>query len=97
MDIKKHYNYYKSVVEALKKTGGSATNEEILENVILSTKLTEKETEVLHSGGPITEVDYQIAWAKTYLKHAGYIDNSSRGVWSLTERDLVKNLQVKMK
>ncbi len=86
MDIKKHYNYYEHIIEALKKTGGSASNEEILENVILSTGITEEETEVLHSGGPRTEIDHQIAWAKTYLKHAGYVNNSSRGVWSLTEK-----------
>ena len=29
MDIKKHYNYYEHVIEALKKTGGSATPQDI--------------------------------------------------------------------
>lgn len=86
MDIKKHFNYYDHVIEALKKTGGSATNEEILEKVILSTGITEEETAILHSGGPNTVIEYQIGWAKTYLKHAGYVNNSSRGVWSLTEK-----------
>ena len=27
-----------------------------------------------------------MAWARTYLKKAGYLENSSRGVWALTEK-----------
>ena len=28
-----------------------------------------------------TEFQYRLAWARTYLKKAGLIENSSRGVW----------------
>jgi restriction system protein len=28
-------------------------------------------------------VEYRLAWARTYLKNAGVLDNSSRGVWAL--------------
>jgi restriction system protein len=30
-------------------------------------------------------IEYRIAWARTYLKGMGLADNSTRGVWSLTE------------
>ena len=30
------------------------------------------------------EVEYRIAWAKSYLKKAGYLTQSARGVWALT-------------
>ena len=30
------------------------------------------------------EVEYRIAWAKTYLKQSGYLTQSARGVWALT-------------
>jgi restriction system protein len=30
------------------------------------------------------EVEYRIAWAKSYLKKAGYLTQSARGIWSLT-------------
>jgi restriction endonuclease Mrr len=30
------------------------------------------------------EVEYPIAWAKSYLKTAGYLTQRARGVWSLT-------------
>lgn len=31
-----------------------------------------------------TELEYQLAWARTYLKNYGIITNSSRGVWAIT-------------
>tara|TARA_Y100001938_G_scaffold140187_1_gene208043 strand:- start:111 stop:845 length:735 start_codon:yes stop_codon:yes gene_type:complete len=33
-----------------------------------------------------TKIGYRLAWARTYLKKAGYLENSSRGVWALTEK-----------
>jgi restriction system protein len=33
-----------------------------------------------------TEVAYRLAWARTYLKKFGLLENSTRGVWSLTPR-----------
>lgn len=33
-----------------------------------------------------TEVAYRLAWARTYLRKYGLLENSSRGVWSLTEK-----------
>ena len=37
-------------------------------------------------GSSKTEVEYRLAWARTYMKKAGVLENSSRGVWSLTTR-----------
>lgn len=88
MDISKYYNYYEPIIEALKKLGGSGTNEEIVNEVISIAFISDEDSEKLHSNGPRTVVNYQIAWAKTYLKHAGYIENSKRGIWSLTDKGL---------
>ncbi len=33
-----------------------------------------------------TKLSYRLAWARNYLKRYGLIDNSSRGVWTLTEK-----------
>jgi restriction system protein len=30
------------------------------------------------------EVEYRIAWAKSYLRKAGYLTQSACGVWALT-------------
>jgi restriction system protein len=34
-------------------------------------------------GHNLSEVEYRIAWAKSYLKQAGYLTQSERGVWAL--------------
>lgn len=36
-----------------------------------------------HENDSRSKVDYRLAWARTRLKLAGYIENSSRGVWTL--------------
>ena len=43
--------------------------------------------EVIHDPetGNETEIEYRLAWARTYLKKYGLVDNSS-GIWSLTEK-----------
>jgi len=40
---------------------------------------------VQHTDHRQTKLNYNLAWAKTYLKKVGAIDNSSRGVWSITK------------
>ena len=95
MNIKRHDSFFDPVVEALKLLGGSGTNEEILEKVIQVAKLSDEQIEVLHVDGPRTKVDYQIAWAKTYLKTFGFLENSKKGVWSLTERGMREPLPAK--
>jgi restriction system protein len=49
-------------------------------------KLTEKQRAVEHGSGNRTYFEYRLAWARSYLKKAGAIDNSDRGVWQLTPR-----------
>jgi restriction system protein len=74
------------VIQALKNLGGSGTIEEIYNKVAEIMELSDEQLEVLHNPekGGQTEVEYRLAWARTYLKKYGVIDNSSRGVWALT-------------
>ena len=72
-------------LQALHDLGGSGTNAEIEEELIRILKLTEDEVEDIHRGN-ITKLTYRVAWARNYLKHAGLLINSSRGVWALTSR-----------
>jgi restriction system protein len=39
-----------------------------------------------HGDGRNTELEYQLAWARTYLKKAGLLTNSAHGVWALTPK-----------
>ncbi len=42
-----------------------------------------------HPGrGNQTELEYRLAWARTYLKKYGMVENSARGVWALTPKGL---------
>lgn len=69
---------------ALKKLGGSGTNDETLNQVITDMKLPNEVVDILHSGNEnISELEYQLAWARTYLRKNGVIENSARSVWSI--------------
>lgn len=76
-------------VSALKALGGSGTIEEINEQVYTIAKISEDILEISHDKNRLTrEVDYRLAWSRTYLKKYGLIDNSSQGVWALTQSDV---------
>jgi restriction system protein len=76
-------------LKALKILGGSGTNEEINENVYAIANLSEDTLKIPHSDNGLTsEVDYRLAWSRTYLKKYGLIDNSGRGVWALNSNEL---------
>ena len=73
------------VVIAVRELGGSASNDEIVEKVLADGNYTQDQIETLHGDGPQTEIEYRLAWARTYLKGMGLLNNSQRGVWSLTD------------
>jgi restriction system protein len=73
-------------IVAVRKLGGSASIDEIVEKVIDQGGFTEEQQSILHGDGPQTEIEYRLAWARTYLKGMGLLVNSRRGVWSLTEQ-----------
>lgn len=74
-----------STIVALKGLGGSATNDELLTKVVDVMQLSPDIQNVPHTDGRQSKVSYNLHWAKTYLKKAGYVDNSVRGVWTLTD------------
>ena len=76
------------VLKALKALGGSGSVKEINDKVIGTLDLPSEALEKLHNPetGNETEIEYRLAWARTYLKKYGLIDNSSRGVWALTKK-----------
>lgn len=80
--------FMKPVVEALVLLGGSGTIEEINEKVYELTKLSEEAIQIQHGADGRSEVEYRLAWARTYLKNAGVIENSARKVWSLKKSDI---------
>ena len=76
------------LMKALVNLGGSGSIDEIYEAVVELEKFDEETLAILHNPekSSQTEIGYRLAWARTYLKKAGYLENSSRGVWALTDK-----------
>ncbi len=73
------------LIQSLKSLGGSGTIEEIFNKVVEIAGISDDQLEVLHKGkGYQTEVEYRLAWARTWLRKYGVLENSARGVWALT-------------
>lgn len=76
------------LLEALRNLGGSATNDEMYSEVTDIMDLSDEVLAIVHDEerGYRSEVEYRLAWTRSYLKKYGLIDNSSRGVWALTKK-----------
>ncbi|HWE35720.1 MAG TPA: restriction endonuclease [Isosphaeraceae bacterium] len=86
--IPQFYESFNPILKALKALGGSGSIKEINDKVIESMNLAGSVLEQLHDpeSRNETEVEYRLAWARTYLKKYDLINNSSRGIWALTEK-----------
>lgn len=69
---------------AIKELGGSASINEITDKVIKDLKLPDKIVDEPHGNSQCMELEYQLAWSRTYLKKFGAIVNSTRGIWRIT-------------
>ncbi|MBN2470172.1 MAG: restriction endonuclease [Anaerolineae bacterium] len=74
------------LLEAMRNLGGSGTIEEIYAEVAKILALSDQQLELLHDPerSSQTEIEYRLAWTRTYLKKYGLLENSQRGVWALT-------------
>lgn len=72
-------------LRAVREIGDSGTIEEIVEKVTELESFSEEQQAIPHGDGPKSELDYRVAWARSYLKGMGALINSKRGVWSTTE------------
>ena len=73
-------------LEALKELGGSARIDEINQRVIDLEGFTEEQQAIKRRPSDrMSVVEYRLAWARSGLKLIGAIENSARGVWSITE------------
>lgn len=69
---------------ALHRLGGSASIQELVDELTASLELPSEVVDVPHGRGSQTELEYRAAWARTYLRNAGLVENSERGIWSLS-------------
>lgn len=83
--VPRYPNLMNPILKVLKENGGSCTIGEIHDKVLEQLKLPKVTVEELHNNSNQSELDYQLAWARTYLRKYGAIDSSSRGVWSIVQ------------
>lgn len=87
-DMPQFYDLFNPTLAVLKKLGGSASITELVDELIDHLRIPDDVAELPHGDGNYTEFEYRNAWARTYLKKAGLLDNSKRGVWALTSKGL---------
>jgi len=83
-----HDSMMNPLLKALRQLGGSGSIDEIYEKVVELMGLEEEVLAIPHNveNSNQTEVAYRLAWTRTYLRKYGLLENSSRGVWSLTKK-----------
>ncbi len=84
-DVPQREEMYNPLLQALRDLGGSGTNDEIADRVIKILNVPDEVASVLHStdNSNETELEYRLAWARTYLKNFGMLERSGRGVWAI--------------
>jgi restriction system protein len=80
-----HVDLLWPTLQGVRELGGSGTIDEINERVVQREGFTEEQQAVLHNEGPRTKLEYRLAWARSYLKAIGALENSERAVWSITD------------
>ena len=84
MRVPSHIDLALPTLRAIEERGGSSSIDEICEAVANTLELPPETLEIPHGTGSQSEFEYRAGWARTYLKMIGAVENSSRGVWSIT-------------
>ena len=86
VEVPRFQDLLRPTLESLKDLGSSARIDEIVEAVVEREGFTEEQQDVKRSPGhSMSLLEYRLAWARNYLKNIGAIENSSRGVWAITD------------
>jgi 5-methylcytosine-specific restriction protein B len=91
MAQKSRSDYVMSLLNILQKNNGLITKADAVEQVIKDLKIDDDELSKLTPTGA-SKVKTEIGWARQGLCYGGYIDNSQRGIWALTEKGINADL-----
>ena len=78
--------YIGPVLSALQQLGGSGRPDEVRSVIAQQFGLSEAEQSEQLPSKAQPRFDNQVHWARFYLSKAGFLDSSTRGVWTLTEK-----------
>lgn len=85
LGIPDQYELCSPTLQALHALDGRGRIRDIVDTVIGQMGFTDEVTRPLHEGGPQTELEWQLGWARTILNTCGLVDNPQPGLWVLTE------------
>ena len=77
--------WFRPLLEALKKLGGSATPTEVRKKIIDDERLSEEEISEVRGKSEVNKFANELAFARNYLVYEGLIDGDERGIWKITE------------
>ncbi len=83
MGLPKFDDLFNPVLQALRNLGGSSSIPELVDEVAKLLTLPDEDLQQQTAQGESTFA-YRLAWARSYLKAYGLVENSERGIWSLT-------------
>jgi restriction system protein len=83
MPVPTYDGLFNPLLRAMRELGGSASVAEQEDEVAQLLNLSEEQASEIHRGNR-SKLSYRLAWARNYLKRAGLLENSARGVWALT-------------
>lgn len=82
----RYADLFLDTLKVLASHGGSASISEIYDGVIRLNNFPNEIVDEMHTGSTVTtELEYQLAWARTYLRKSGLVLRSRNGVWALTK------------
>lgn len=83
--------YMNPILAALHELGEAVSIETLDAKVVEDMKISRENLGIPHKADvpDRSEVSYRMAWARTYLKKAGLLDNPIRGMWTLSETGLI--------
>ena len=80
--------WFRPVIQALRDLGGSATPEDTRKKIIENEKLSDEDVNATRGKNNVNKFENEVAFARSYLVKAGYIDNTVYGIWTLTEKGM---------
>jgi restriction system protein len=72
-------------LRALKALGGSASNDELFDRIVVDLSIPDKSRDLTHEKSGQNVLANNLAWARVFLNVFGAITRSERGVWTLNK------------
>jgi len=84
--------WFGPLLNALRELGGSGKPKEVVEQIAKDLNIPDSQREEIMKSG-ILRFDNQVAWARQYLVWEGLLDDSKRGVWTLSQKGQITSLE----